>query len=1086
VDARIRHGRLAGLLVAALVLSLGGTAASGSATGRSAEAAEAGAAGAAAGAEDVHRSTPRIRREPDGAARVVFGQPYLTGPSSAPAAAIARTYIAANQDLFALTDEQVEQLTVSRDYVTEANGAQHVAFEQRIDGIRVANRTLTFLLDADGRIVSAGGPLARGRTVGSAQLGARDALEVAIDAAPEVEAEIDTLDVDAAELPARGRRGNVERFENTFADVQHPNPVTAERIWYETDRGTLRPAYEVDFEVDGDHWLVTYVDAGSGRVLEAWNRYAHAAPQGTVFTGQHPNDSPARSVQPFSGTNGSWVTGEVTSGPNVNAYRDLAGTNAVGYQPDPNADGMTSQHFDYPWTDAWRTNADGTGIDDDLDAVVTQLFYYTNLLHEWSLGYGFDPAAGNFQDTDPVLAEAQDAWDADPRRRNNANFATPADGASPRMQMFMWDGTFGAGSEWIDGSMDGDVVAHEYGHGITHRLAGGSDALFGYNTHLVHASVSEGSSDVISFLLWGDSVIAEYVTGNAVRGIRRVAYDDSDHTYNTYNPNAGSGHPNGEVWATMIHDVRTALRERDGTAAGDDLTTWLYFTGLKAMPGEPDFLDARDAVIAADTTHTGGDNRCLLWGVFAGRGLGEGATFDKSSSSRPADDFDVPDGCAPNAEAGGPYVTPEGTDVTVTAAASTQGSDPTGGAIGSYEWDLDDDGEFDDAVGVTAPFTLVGDDGMHTVSVRVTNTAGITDVASSTVTVTNVDPTVTLDPVASVSENTPTTLSGVISDPGWLDVLTATVDWDDGDGPQPLTGTAENVRPDATLSFSVPFTYGDDGTFTIEVCGYDDDGGSGCATVDAVITNTDPTATIDPDLYLGVEGQPLDVSGASTDPGSDDLTATWDWGDGTTDVATSLVSPPALDPPKSPSIQPRDVTWQATHTYLDACLYDLGLEVEDDDGGSATDTATVIIVGTGREIRTIGWWLNQYRPENRSVYSQERLECYLAITRHLSDVFDEVRGPLTVREDATAVLQTNRTSEARELLDAQLLGVWLTFADGAATYDTMVVVDGRRSPAVRFEDVVRDAEAVRLDPTATREDLLHHKDRLERILTGKP
>jgi hypothetical protein len=492
----------------------------------------------------------------------------------------------------------------------------------------------------------------------------------------------------------------------------------------------------------------------------------------------------------------------------------------------------------------------------------------------------------------------------------------------------------------------------------------------------------------------------------------------------------------------------------------------------------PDFLDARDGVIAADQLHTVGDNRCLLWRVFADRGLGESATFDYDATTAPADDHTIPDGCAPTASAGGPYVTPEGTDAALTAAASTAGNDPSGGAIVSYEWDLDNDGEFDDATGVDTTFTNVGDDGLFTVSVRVTNAAGVSDVASTTVTVTNVDPTVTLDPVTSVSENTPTTLAGVVSDPGWLDVLTATVDWDDGNGPQALTGTTENVRPDATLTFSVPFTYGDDGTFTIEVCGADDDGGSGCATVDAVITNTDPTAAIDEDLYLGKEGVPLDVSGSSTDPGSDDLTATWDWDDGSTDSETSLVNPPVLDPPKSPTIQPRDVAWLATHTYTDACLYTLGLEVIDDDGGVASDDAAVVIVGTATERRTSGWWMNQYRESNPSVYSTERLECYLAIVAYLSDVFDEVRGPLASRQDAVDVLQTNRTSEARELLDAQLLGVWLTFADGAATYDTMVVVDGRRSPAVRFEDVVRDAEAVRLDPTATREDLLHQKDRL--------
>jgi hypothetical protein len=49
--------------------------------------------------------------------------------------------------------------------------------------------------------------------------------------------------------------------------------------------------------------------------------------------------------------------------------------------------------------------------------------------------------------------------------------------------------------------------------------------------------------------------------------------------------------------------------------------------------------------------------------------------------------------------------------------------------------------------------------------------------------------------------------------------------------------------------------------------------------------------------------------GRATDPGSDDLTLAWAWGDETTGASTtSLVNPPNADPPLSLSIQPRDVT----------------------------------------------------------------------------------------------------------------------------------------------------------------------------------
>ena len=76
---------------------------------------------------------------------------------------------------------------------------------------------------------------------------------------------------------------------------------------------------------------------------------------------------------------------------------------------------------------------------------MTNLFYWNNIMHDVTFGYGFDEAAGNFQVTnysgavgggDDVRAEAQDGSGT-----NNANFGTPAQNAAnprPRMQMFVW------------------------------------------------------------------------------------------------------------------------------------------------------------------------------------------------------------------------------------------------------------------------------------------------------------------------------------------------------------------------------------------------------------------------------------------------------------------------------------------------------------------------------------------------------------------------------------------------------------------------------------------------------------------------
>jgi hypothetical protein len=78
------------------------------------------------------------------------------------------------------------------------------------------------------------------------------------------------------------------------------------------------------------------------------------------------------------------------------------------------------------------------------DAAVTNLFYMNNIMHDIWYQYGFNEVSGNFQENnygrggaqvDGVIADAQDGSGT-----NNANFATPADGTRPRMQMYLWTG----------------------------------------------------------------------------------------------------------------------------------------------------------------------------------------------------------------------------------------------------------------------------------------------------------------------------------------------------------------------------------------------------------------------------------------------------------------------------------------------------------------------------------------------------------------------------------------------------------------------------------------------------------------------
>ncbi|MCE3075961.1 T9SS-dependent M36 family metallopeptidase [Chryseobacterium gwangjuense] len=128
-------------------------------------------------------------------------------------------------------------------------------------------------------------------------------------------------------------------------------------------------------------------------------------------------------------------------GNNVFAYQDL---DDFDFFSGVTVDGGASRNFNFPYT------AGALALTNQ-DASITNLFYANNMVHDIFYKFGFTPAARNFQKNnfnlggagnDFVNAEAQDGA-ATPvtstvQNYNNANFATPQDGGSGRMQMYVW------------------------------------------------------------------------------------------------------------------------------------------------------------------------------------------------------------------------------------------------------------------------------------------------------------------------------------------------------------------------------------------------------------------------------------------------------------------------------------------------------------------------------------------------------------------------------------------------------------------------------------------------------------------------
>ncbi|ELU35710.1 fungalysin metallopeptidase (M36) domain-containing protein [Rhizoctonia solani AG-1 IA] len=78
---------------------------------------------------------------------------------------------------------------------------------------------------------------------------------------------------------------------------------------------------------------------------------------------------------------------------------------------------------------------------------------------------------------------------------------------------------------------------------------------------------------------------------------------------------------------------------------GNSLMLQLIVNGMKTQPCNPTFLQARDAIIAADDALTAGENKCTLWKAFASRGLGKDAKRLVDSPRPSINGFKVPPEC---------------------------------------------------------------------------------------------------------------------------------------------------------------------------------------------------------------------------------------------------------------------------------------------------------------------------------------------------------------------------------------------------------------------------------------------------------
>jgi hypothetical protein len=427
--------------------------------------------------------------------------------------------------------------------------------------------------------------------------------------------------------------------------------------------------------------------------------------------------------------------------------------------------------------------------------------------------------------------------------------------------------------------------------------------------------------------------------------------------------------PDTGTW-TIVHD------------SGIDGAIWGKVTWNTLVPG-----DGSLTVTAASSTDgvTFGPAQAVTHGVDLtvadGRYLQVSVTFNRATTGESPILYDLTilANRPPVADADGPYSTDEGSPVTLDGSGSF---DPDGDPL-TYAWDLDNDGQYDDANTVD-PTVTFGDNGTFPVGLEVTDSFGESDTDSAVVTVNNVDPTLTLDTSSAVS-------------------------------------------------------------------------------------------TAGGDAFLGRQGIEQIHRASATDPGSDDLTFTWNFGSS----ATYYNDGTGPDPYPSPGgTFPFATSDSAGVTYVAPGLKTVMVGVADDDGGTNSASCAKLVTGDGDCTRTQGFWKHQFKLKGKHHIDDPTLQAYLDIIGFGSAVFSE-QVPASTLEEAREVWE--RDASMRDLSQSQLLAAWLNFAHGAVGWDELIDTDGDEAADTPFYQVVSAAETILLNDEATHLELEQAKDLAEAV-----
>ncbi len=267
-----------------------------------------------------------------------------------------------------------------------------------------------------------------------------------------------------------------------------------------------------------------------------------------------------------------------------------------------------------------------------------------------------------------------------------------------------------------DSSLDTMLIAHEWGHYLVNRLVFIGDA----DTYVQSNGLDEGWSDFVALLFSapedpgglyeGAYAMAHYAPPGEHKfyyGFRRLPYSrDFEKNALTFRhiangeslpavptafgldgSNNAEVHATGEVWASMLWEAYTELLTDNGRLTFEEARQRMQnylVSSLKATPARPDFVEARDALLAVAQASDSRDYQLFIE-AFARRGLGAGAVApDKTNPDNApvVESFVAEAGVPPAVFAGNDQNVDEGDTVVLSGSSS---GDPAGTEF-TYQW----------------------------------------------------------------------------------------------------------------------------------------------------------------------------------------------------------------------------------------------------------------------------------------------------------------------------------------------------------------------------------------------------------------